>query len=99
VADLAKMPHLLIAGATGSGKSVCINSIITCLLMHASPDEVRFVMIDPKRVELAAFAPIPHLAFSSIVIDVDKVVGTLQAVIHEMEARYRPLRFAGGAQY
>jgi DNA segregation ATPase FtsK/SpoIIIE, S-DNA-T family len=92
VADLAKMPHLLIAGATGSGKSVCINSIISCLLMHASPDDVRFVMIDPKRVELAAFAPVPHLAFSSIVIDVDKVVGTLQAVIHEMETRYR--RFA-----
>jgi S-DNA-T family DNA segregation ATPase FtsK/SpoIIIE len=92
VADLAKMPHLLIAGATGSGKSVCINSIITCLLMHASPEDVRLVMIDPKRVELAAFAPIPHLAFSSIVIDVDKVVGTLQAVIHEMESRYR--RFA-----
>ena len=92
VGDLAKMPHLLIAGATGSGKSVCINSIIACLLMHATPDEVRLVMIDPKRVELAAFAPIPHLAFSSIVIDVDKVVGTLQAVIHEMESRYR--RFA-----
>jgi len=92
VGDLAKMPHLLIAGATGSGKSVCINSIITCLLMHATPEEVRLVMIDPKRVELAAFAPIPHLAFSSIVIDVDKVVGTLQAVIHEMESRYR--RFA-----
>ena len=92
VADLAKMPHLLIAGATGSGKSVCINSIIACLLMQSSPDDVRFVMIDPKRVELAAFAPIPHLAFSSIVIDVDKVVGTLQAVIHEMEGRYR--RFA-----
>ena len=92
VADLAKMPHLLIAGATGSGKSVCINSVIACLLMQSSPDEVRFVMIDPKRVELAAFAPIPHLAFSSIVIDVDKVVGTLQAVIHEMEGRYR--RFA-----
>ena len=92
VADLAKMPHLLIAGATGSGKSVCINSIISCLLMHATPDQVRFVMIDPKRVELAAFAPVPHLAFSSIVIDVDKVVGTLQAVIHEMESRYR--RFA-----
>jgi DNA segregation ATPase FtsK/SpoIIIE, S-DNA-T family len=92
VGDLAKMPHLLIAGATGSGKSVCINSIITCLLMHGTPDEVRLVMIDPKRVELAAFARIPHLAFSSIVIDVDKVVGTLQAVIHEMESRYR--RFA-----
>ena len=92
VADLAKMPHLLIAGATGSGKSVCINSIIACLLMQSSPDDVRLIMIDPKRVELAAFAPIPHLAFSSIVIDVDKVVGTLQAVIHEMESRYR--RFA-----
>lgn len=92
VADLSKMPHLLIAGATGSGKSVCINSLITCLLMHSTPDEVRLVMIDPKRVELAAFAHIPHLAFSSIVVDLDKVVGTLQAVIHEMEARYR--RFA-----
>ena len=91
-ADLAKMPHLLIAGATGSGKSVCINSIIACLLMHASPTEVRLIMIDPKRVELSAFARIPHLAFSSIVVDLDKVVGTLQAVIHEMESRYR--RFA-----
>ncbi|HEX9640341.1 MAG TPA: DNA translocase FtsK, partial [Candidatus Krumholzibacteria bacterium] len=89
IADLAKMPHLLIAGATGSGKSVCMNAIISCILMHASPEDVRFVMIDPKRVELSAFAPIPHLAFSSIVVDMDKVVGTLQAVIHEMEARYR----------
>ena len=93
VADLAKMPHLLISGATGSGKSVCINSIIACILMHASPEEVRFVMIDPKRVELSAFAEIPHLAFSSIIVDLDQVVGTLQAVIHEMEARYR--KFAG----
>ncbi|MCH8025765.1 MAG: DNA translocase FtsK [Chloroflexi bacterium] len=92
VADLAKMPHLLIAGATGSGKSVCINAIIACVLMHASPEEVRFVMIDPKRVELAAFAAIPHLAFSSIITEMDQVVGTLQAVIHEMESRYR--RFA-----
>ncbi|HYM14012.1 MAG TPA: DNA translocase FtsK [Dehalococcoidia bacterium] len=89
VADLAKMPHLLIAGATGSGKSVCMNSIISCILMHASPAEVRMVMIDPKRVELSAFAAIPHLAFSNIVVDMDKVVGTLQAVIHEMESRYR----------
>lgn len=92
VADLAKMPHLLIAGATGSGKSVCLNSIIACLLMHAPPAQMRLVMIDPKRVELSAFARIPHLAFSSIVVDLDKVVGTLQAVIHEMESRYR--RFA-----
>ena len=89
VADLARMPHLLIAGTTGSGKSVCMNAIISCILMHASPAEVRFVMIDPKRVELSAFAPIPHLAFSNIVVEMDKVVGTLQAVIHEMESRYR----------
>jgi S-DNA-T family DNA segregation ATPase FtsK/SpoIIIE len=89
VADLARMPHLLIAGTTGSGKSVCMNAIISCILMHASPADVRFVMIDPKRVELSSFAPIPHLAFSNIVVDMDKVVGTLQAVIHEMESRYR----------
>jgi len=88
VADLSKMPHLLIAGATGSGKSVCINSIIACLLMHATPEEVRFVMIDPKRVELAPFADIPHLALSRVIVDMDEVVGTLGAVIHEMEARY-----------
>ena len=92
VADLAGMPHLLIAGATGAGKSVCLNSIIASLLMNYSPEQLRLVMIDPKRVELAPFADIPHLAFSEIVIDMDKVVGTLQAVIHEMESRYR--RFA-----
>jgi S-DNA-T family DNA segregation ATPase FtsK/SpoIIIE len=92
VADLAKMPHLLIAGATGSGKSVCINAIIACILMHASPDEVRFVMIDPKRVELIGYEPIPHLALSKVIVDVEDVVGTLGAVIHEMEARYK--RFA-----
>lgn len=88
VADLGKMPHLLIAGATGAGKSVCINSIVACLLMHATPEEVRFVMIDPKRVEMAAFAEIPHLALSRVIVDMDEVVGTLGAVIHEMEARY-----------
>jgi len=91
-ADLSRMPHLLIAGATGSGKSVCINSIIACLLMHNTAEDLRFVLIDPKRVELASLAPIPHLAFSRIVVDVEDVVGTLQAVIHEMESRYR--RFA-----
>jgi S-DNA-T family DNA segregation ATPase FtsK/SpoIIIE len=91
-ADLSRMPHLLIAGATGSGKSVCINSIIACLLMHNTAEDLRFVLIDPKRVELATLAPIPHLAFSRIVVDVEDVVGTLQAVIHEMESRYR--RFA-----
>ena len=91
-ADLGRMPHLLIAGATGSGKSVCINSIIACLLMHNTPEDMRFVLVDPKRVELATFAPIPHLAFSRIVVDAEDVVGTLKAVLHEMESRYR--RFA-----
>jgi S-DNA-T family DNA segregation ATPase FtsK/SpoIIIE len=91
-ADLGKMPHLLIAGATGSGKSVCINSIIGCLLMHNAPEDVRIVIIDPKRVELANFAHIPHLAFSRIITDVEDVLGTLQGIIHEMDSRYR--RFA-----
>ena len=89
VADLARMPHLLIAGATGSGKSVCINAIIACILSHATPDEVRFIMIDPKRVELASFERIPHLALSKVIVDVEEVVGTLGAVIREMEARYK----------
>ena len=89
VTDLAEMPHLLIAGATGSGKSVCLNAIIACLLMNYSPEQLRLVLVDPKRVELTAFADVPHLAFSDIVVDMDKVVGTLQAVIHEMESRYR----------
>ncbi|MCC6237208.1 MAG: DNA translocase FtsK [Dehalococcoidia bacterium] len=92
MADLAKMPHLLIAGATGAGKSVCLNAIITGLLMHFSPNELRLVLIDPKRVEMTPYAEIPHLAFSQIVVDMDRVVGTLQAVINEMESRYR--RFA-----
>ena len=92
VADLAAMPHLLIAGATGSGKSVCLSGIITSLLMNYSPQELRLVLIDPKRVELTPFADVPHLAFSEIVVDMERVVGTLQAVINEMESRYR--RFA-----
>ena len=89
VADLAKMPHLLIAGATGSGKSVCMNAVIAGIMMNASPSDVRFVMIDPKRVELTAYGHIPHLAFSEVIVDMDKVVGTLQAVVSEMEARYK----------
>ncbi|MEX2081032.1 MAG: DNA translocase FtsK [Dehalococcoidia bacterium] len=89
VADLAKMPHLLIAGATGSGKSVCMNSVIAGLMMNATPDQVRFVMVDPKRVELTAYGSIPHLAFSEVIVDLDKVVGTLQAVVAEMESRYK----------
>jgi len=89
VADLAKMPHLLIAGATGSGKSVCLNSIVAGIMMNASPDDVRFVMVDPKRVEMVAYEKIPHLVFSEVIVDVDKVVGVLQAVVAEMESRYK----------
>jgi S-DNA-T family DNA segregation ATPase FtsK/SpoIIIE len=93
VADLTKMPHLLIAGATGAGKSVAINALISSILIQAKPEEVRFVMIDPKRVELAGYQMIPHLVFSNIVVDMEKVVGTLGAVLHEMEERYK--LFAG----
>ncbi|MDO8615696.1 MAG: DNA translocase FtsK [Dehalococcoidia bacterium] len=93
--DLSRMPHLLIAGATGSGKSVCINSIIACFLLHNTPEDLRLVLVDPKRVELATFASIPHLAFSKIITDPDDVVGTLQAVIHEMDSRYRRFATAG----
>jgi len=89
VADLAKMPHLLIAGATGSGKSVCMNAIIAGIMMNATPDQVRFVMVDPKRVELTGYKGIPHMAFSEVIVDMDKVVGTLQAVVAEMESRYK----------
>ncbi|HEY5624866.1 MAG TPA: DNA translocase FtsK, partial [Dehalococcoidia bacterium] len=91
-ADLSKMPHLLIAGSTGSGKSVCINSIIACFLLHNTPEELRLVLVDPKRVELTTFSSIPHLAFSKVITDVEEVPGVLQAVIHEMDSRYR--RFA-----
>ena len=95
VANLAKMPHLLIAGATGSGKSVCLNAIVSNLITNATPDEVRFIMIDPKRVEMTTYARLPHLAFSEVIVDLDKVVGTLQAIVSEMEARYRKFSEVG----
>ncbi len=95
VADLAKMPHLLIAGATGSGKSVCVNSIIAGIMMNATPDEAKFVMVDPKRVELTQYSGMPHMAFSEVIVDMDKVVGTLQAVIAEMDARYKKFAALG----
>jgi len=89
--DLAAMPHLLIAGATGSGKSVCINSIVTCLLMQNTPDILRLLLIDPKRVELVGFNGVPHL-IAPVVVDLEQVVGALQWVTREMDARYK--RFA-----
>ena len=94
VIDLAKMPHLLIAGATGSGKSVCLNTIVSCLIMEKSPAELRLLLIDPKRVELTPYNGIPHL-ITPVVVETDQVVGLLKGMIHEMLERYRRLEEAG----
>ncbi len=88
ISDLAEMPHILIAGSTGSGKSVCINSIITSLLYRFSPDQLRFVMIDPKVVELQQYNILPHLVVP-VVNDPKKVILALRWVINEMEKRYQ----------
>ncbi|HUJ45210.1 MAG TPA: DNA translocase FtsK 4TM domain-containing protein [Opitutaceae bacterium] len=88
VSDLAKMPHLLIAGATGSGKSVCINAIIASLLYHASPRDVRLLMIDPKIVELKMFNVLPHMLIP-VVTDAKKVPAALKWLLREMEMRYQ----------
>jgi S-DNA-T family DNA segregation ATPase FtsK/SpoIIIE len=88
IADLSEMPHLLIAGSTGSGKSVCINSIITSLLYRFSPDQLRFVMIDPKVVELQQYNTLPHLVVP-VVTDPKKVILALRWVVNEMEKRYQ----------
>jgi S-DNA-T family DNA segregation ATPase FtsK/SpoIIIE len=93
VADLTKMPHLLIAGATGSGKTVCLNSIICCLLLHNSPNSIRFIMIDPKRVELTPFNSIPHLA-APVIVDTNKALTTLRWLNQEMDKRYQQLSTA-----
>lgn len=90
VSDLAEMPHLLIAGATGSGKSVCVNSLILSLLFKKSPDQVKFLMIDPKMVELKIYNGIPHL-LTEVITDPKKAARSLRWVIHEMENRYQLL--------
>lgn len=93
-ADLTSMPHLLIAGTTNSGKSVCVNSILTSLLLSNSPADLRLVLVDPKRVELTGYNRIPHL-LAPVVVDADKVIGALQWVIREMDSRYHKFSKAG----
>jgi S-DNA-T family DNA segregation ATPase FtsK/SpoIIIE len=93
-ADLSAMPHLLIAGQTGSGKSVCVNSLIACLLLHNTPDDLRLIMVDPKRVELTNYNGIPHL-LAPVVVETEKVVGVLQWLLREMDMRYHKLALAG----
>ncbi len=93
-ADLAKMPHLLIAGATGSGKTVCLNAIICCILMNNSPFDTKFVLIDPKRVELTPFNSLPHLA-APVIVDTDKALAAMRWLSAEMDNRYKKLASAG----
>jgi len=93
-ADLDKMPHLLIAGATGSGKTVCLNSIISCLLLHNTPNDLRFIMIDPKRVELTPFDSIPHLAVP-VIVKTDRALDSLRWLNYEMDKRYQKLARSG----
>lgn len=94
IMDLTRAPHLLIAGATGSGKSVCINTIITSLLMQHGPESLRFVMVDPKMVELPGYNGIPHL-LGKVITDMDQVMGALTWLLLQMDDRYQLFREAG----
>jgi DNA segregation ATPase FtsK/SpoIIIE-like protein len=93
-ADLGSMPHLLIAGTTGSGKSVCVNSIIASLIILNPPDRVKFIMVDPKRVELTGYNGIPHLV-APVVVELERIVGVLKWVTREMDERYKRFSIAG----
>jgi S-DNA-T family DNA segregation ATPase FtsK/SpoIIIE len=91
---LEAMPHLLIAGTTGSGKSVCVNAILSCLLLNNTPDDLRLILIDPKRVELTGYNGIPHL-LSPVVVEIDRVIGALQWMTREMDKRYHAFAQTG----
>jgi len=94
IASLEGMPHMLIAGTTGSGKSVCVNSILTCLLLYNTPDDLRLVLVDPKRVELTGYNGVPHL-LGPVVVEMDRVIGALQWMTREMDKRYHLFAQAG----
>jgi DNA segregation ATPase FtsK/SpoIIIE, S-DNA-T family len=94
IADITKMPHLLIAGATGSGKSVCINTILMSLLYQNKPKDLKMILVDPKRVELAPYNAIPHL-IAPVITEADKTVSALKWAVIEMERRYKILQAAG----
>ena len=94
VMDLATLPHLLIAGSTGSGKSVCINSVVASMLLTKPPDQLRMLMVDPKRVELTPFNGIPHLV-TPVIVEVDEVNGALRSLMNEMMRRYRQMEETG----
>lgn len=94
IADIARMPHVLIAGQTGSGKSVCLNTFMSSILFRASPSEVKFILVDPKRVELTGYNDIPHL-LSPVIVEPDKVISSLRWVLAEMDRRYKTFAQAG----
>jgi S-DNA-T family DNA segregation ATPase FtsK/SpoIIIE len=94
IVDIAKMPHVLIAGSTGSGKSVSVNTFLCSILFRASPDEVKFILVDPKRVELTGYNDIPHL-LTPVIVDPEKVVSALKWATVEMEERYKKLADVG----
>ncbi|MCL4529944.1 MAG: DNA translocase FtsK, partial [Chloroflexi bacterium] len=93
-ANLENMPHLLIAGATGSGKSVCVNAILTAFLINNTPDDLRLVLVDPKRVELTGYNGVPHL-LEPVVVEMDRIVGALQWMTREMDRRYHEFAKVG----